>query len=557
MTTMNISLEQLDAYMERQEKRFEQSQIRIMEALMQKFCLSQQNPASSESQVSHTDSVINDIREFNFDGAAGVTFDSWFKKYEDLFYIDLCKLDDASKVRILLRKLGTMEYERYSNFILPKNPRDFSFDETIKTLSQIFGEQSSLFNIRYQCLKITKEPGDDWVKHAGIVNRECERFKLSSMTEDQFKCLVFVFSLHSPEDADIRTRILSKLEHYPNMTLQEVATECQRLVNLKHDTSLVENGDRFLHVHAVEKNVSQGSSTQNDRNHNEKPSSPCWLCGGWHFKRKGHKESHCKNRKRRQQKKYPKRFKTQTAKVTVALHKAGSHHRRKYVSLKINGYDARLQLDTVSDITLISRRTWVKIGRPRIYPTLQSIHSASGGILNIAGEIHCEVTVKEFTEKGVIFLTDRPSLDLLGLDWIEKLKLTDRPIDSICNNVSTSKVEKDTFKRALLKGEGEGTSQPNSIVPEGKSPAEVMFGKSIRTTFDVMLSPKQMDGCKQNQNIRSFNVGDKVLVKSYIGKSRWEPGVIEKRMGNVLYKVRGTFGMCIKHISQIRREKRL
>ncbi|CAH8651986.1 unnamed protein product, partial [Schistosoma intercalatum] len=252
-TSMNISLEQLEAYMVRQEKRFEESHIRIMETLMQKFCLSEKNPASSESQVSHTDSVINAIHEFNFDGVAGVTFESWFKKYEDLFYIDLCKLDDASKVRILLRKLGTMEHERYSNFILPKNPRDFSFDDTVKTLSQIFGEQSSLFNIRYQCLKLTKEPGDDWVKHAGTVNRECERFRLSSMSEDQLKCLVSICSLRSPEDADIRTRILSKLEHCPNMTLQEVTTECQRLVNLKHDTSMVENGNCFRNVNAVQK----------------------------------------------------------------------------------------------------------------------------------------------------------------------------------------------------------------------------------------------------------------------------------------------------------------
>ncbi|VDP57354.1 unnamed protein product [Schistosoma mattheei] len=141
---MNISLEQLKAYTERQEKRFEESQIRIVEALMQKFCLSQQNPVFGESQVSHTDPVINAIHEFNFDGVAGVTFESWFKKYEDLFYIDLCKLDDASKVRILLRKLGTMEHECNSNFILPKNPRDFIFDETVKTLAQIFGELSSI-----------------------------------------------------------------------------------------------------------------------------------------------------------------------------------------------------------------------------------------------------------------------------------------------------------------------------------------------------------------------------------------------------------------------------
>ena len=131
----------------------------------------------------------------------------------------------------------------------------------------------------------------------------------------------------------------------------------------------------------------------------------------------------------------------------VVVNRSGSHNRRKYVYLKINGYDAHLQLDTASDITLISRRTWGKIERLRIHSTHQSAHSASGGILNIAGEIHCEITVKELTEKEVILLTERPSLDLLGLDWIERLKLTDRPINSICNKVGMSKVEDPTLFR--------------------------------------------------------------------------------------------------------------
>ncbi|CAH8549162.1 unnamed protein product [Schistosoma turkestanicum] len=239
---------------------------------------------ADDSYNPHTDSIVNSIHEFHFDGLAGVTFESWFKKYEDLFKVDLNNLDDATKVRILLRKLGTIEHERYSNFILPKNSRDFSFDATIDTLSQIFSEQSSLFNIRYQCLKIIKSNEDDWVKHAGLVNRECERFKLSSMTEDQFKCLVFVCSLQSPDDADIRTRILSKIEQCPNISLQEITAECQRLVNLKHDTSMVENNGRASYVHAVSEKKNSGSQKHHKSTDNQ-PSSPCWSCGGWHYKK--------------------------------------------------------------------------------------------------------------------------------------------------------------------------------------------------------------------------------------------------------------------------------
>ncbi|BHF57095.1 hypothetical protein SprV_0100003600 [Sparganum proliferum] len=102
-------------------------------------------------------------------------FDSWYKRYEDLFSVDLAAQDDAWKVRLLLRKLGPAEHERYANFILPKNPREVTFQDTVQTLPQIFGEQSSFFNIRFQCLQLCKRESDDFITYAGIVNRECGR----------------------------------------------------------------------------------------------------------------------------------------------------------------------------------------------------------------------------------------------------------------------------------------------------------------------------------------------------------------------------------------------
>ncbi|KAK4474327.1 hypothetical protein MN116_000411, partial [Schistosoma mekongi] len=125
----------------------------------------------------------------------------------------------------------------------------------------------------------------------------------------------------------------------------------------------------------------------------------------------------------------------------------------------------------------------------------------------------------------------------------------------------------DTFKRALLKGGEEEQNQviikflttyrttPNPSVPEGKSPAEAMFGRRIRTMFDVMLPRKAKNDHSLNETIRSFNVGDRVIIKSYLGRNRWEPGVIERRIGNVLYRVRGAFGTWIRHINQIHRDK--
>ncbi|VDL88457.1 unnamed protein product [Schistocephalus solidus] len=123
--------------------------------------------------------------------------------------------------------------------LLPKNPRDFTFDEIVKQLSAIFGEKSSLFNIRYQCLKLVKSDTDDFLTLASIRNRECEKFKQRAITEDQFKCLISVCAPQSPCDAESRTPLLSKIECDPDLTRQALTAECQRIKNLKRDSAIV------------------------------------------------------------------------------------------------------------------------------------------------------------------------------------------------------------------------------------------------------------------------------------------------------------------------------
>lgn len=58
-----------------------------------------------------------------------VTFEAWYKRYEDIFTTDAAKLDDVVRTRFLLRKMDTAIRVKYVNHTLSKNPRELTFAE--------------------------------------------------------------------------------------------------------------------------------------------------------------------------------------------------------------------------------------------------------------------------------------------------------------------------------------------------------------------------------------------------------------------------------------------
>jgi hypothetical protein len=146
------------------------------------------------------------------------------------------------------------------------------------------------------------------------------------------------------------------------------------------------------------------------------------------------------NTRNRQQ--YRKNFQS---KSLFASFKVDFESRRQYLTVSINSIPVRLQLDTASDVTLISKSTWELLGKPVLSPTNHQAHSASGNTLKLTGELNCVVSFKDISTPAICYLTDFSNLNLLGLDWIDKLNLMHVPLSTVCNNVQLE-TNSDTIK---------------------------------------------------------------------------------------------------------------
>ena len=98
----------------------------------------------------------------------------------------------------------------------------------------------------------------------------------------------------------------------------------------------------------------------------------------------------------------------------------------------------------------------------------------------------------------------------------------------------------------------------------GVTAAELMFGQTIKTKFDLLCpdlntrvnsaQEKQKEYFDKRTKNRVFNDNDLVYVRNYSRTSnvRWIPGRINKRIGNMLYEVILQNNLTQRHVNQLK-----
>ncbi len=255
-------------------------------------------------------------------------------------------------------------------------------------------------------MSIQKESSEDHISYTSRVNKICEDFKLNTLTSDQFKSLIFIIGLKSQQDDDIRTKLLYKIEEDDKITLEKITKEYSKLVKLKHDSKAVSKNDQ--HVNQIKKNApKQNSKKKSSSETNTKPEDiSCFRCGGKsHFSRGcaylkhkckdcnevGHKEGFCdaiksfKESSNKEQSKPKKNGGRSFQSRTIFNVNLVSNCERKFVDVLLKNVKMRLQLDTGSDITVISKTNWEKLDLKQ-QETIHHAKVASGAQLKLIGE---------------------------------------------------------------------------------------------------------------------------------------------------------------------------
>ncbi|EPB67305.1 hypothetical protein ANCCEY_13605 [Ancylostoma ceylanicum] len=247
--------------------------------------------------------------------------------------------DPDSKERDLIpMKLDEDAYRKYADDVLPMQPHEVDFETTVANLQKLFASKKTLIRRRLDCPRLTASyvPFCDY---ANIIKRMDEDAQLNELDHSALETPQFVASLQDPSLRKVRLRMLRRLDAHGEdtpLTIEDFVAECENFTALRRDNTDMEG---CHDIHAVQKKKVK--------------------CGGPHYRSTCPLLSTDTGQKMRQKsrRRSYRRKRSQCKNVVIFA----TENARTYRDVTIRGRSLRFQLDTGTDITLISRQTWKEL----------------------------------------------------------------------------------------------------------------------------------------------------------------------------------------------------
>ncbi|KRZ77842.1 Transposon Tf2-6 polyprotein [Trichinella papuae] len=363
-----------------------------------------------------------------------------------MFYLEANKVSaDADKRAVLLSSCGSALFKLVESLLSPAKPVERSFDEIISDLNDHFAPQPSEIVNRHIFYQRKQQPGETVAEFIADLRRlaqGCNFVDLETMLRDRLVCGL--------RDEAVQLRLFAKKVLTFQMA-QEEALSAEAAC--KHACEI-----RAVNVDSSAPNIHHMSS----KRQTYKQANVCASCGGQHnrafcrFKnavcrccqKAGHIERVCKSKQRRS------KPQAKANAISVAdTHQSYLLNRitcrstpslrslKLSVSLSIEGKRCQLEVDSGSDVTIISEQTFEDLRnnnkKLKLAPTTLSLVSFLGKQVKLMGSCFVNVDYLIIHTRLRIFVAKGNCPNLLGLEWFKPLGIR---IEGI-NHINSSPVE--------------------------------------------------------------------------------------------------------------------
>ncbi|XP_018397779.1 PREDICTED: uncharacterized protein K02A2.6-like [Cyphomyrmex costatus] len=316
------------------------------------------------------------------------------------------------------------------------------------------------------------------MEHLDRINRHAADFDRSKLTDDSLRILLLLQSFcYSNDNDELKKIALRVIEENQDASFKDVVAELEAHLNVSSGLKTLENPTKYL-IQKVSLSKKKNASTRkldpNVRNKSLVANAKCNGCGGAHARIKctfrdaichkcsikGHIAKVCRSSAQQSNNieqsnniASAEQSNSQTAAKSTSVKiyslSAIGKRRRQYVTAFVLGNSVTLQYDTGSDITIMGKKDWIRIGSPKLISS-DTVEHAGGNKLDVIGRFYCTIHALDRTGNIYINVASCDNVNLFGLDAIDSLNLWSVPlaklqqstqnvcVSSVAENVSTS-----------------------------------------------------------------------------------------------------------------------
>lgn len=406
------------------------SQIEILTAAVNSLLQLQLNRQGEEQEDSarpHTSSHIETfnhlsarVEKYNYGSGDEIKpFEKWLLRYEYTIVTETVCLPSEMRTRLVLDKLGQTEFDRLVDHIAPTIPSQLSLEDLLAKLKELFRDKVPITRRRIEILNYWYDKAIPISEHIDRINRHAADFDRSKLTDDGLRILLLLQSFcYSSDNDQLKKIALRVIEKNPDASLKDVVAELEAYMNVTSGLKILENPSKPPQTTVLSITQSKGNPKKQNTSKDKGTSktfpqpatkSKCNGCGGSHPRakctfrdaecykcsKKGHIAKMCRSN--------AEDSKPQLQIKNVAIHalSAVDKRRRHYITTSLLGKTVNLQYDTGSDITIIGKNEWLRIGSPNLIAS-DIVEHAGGSALEIIGKF-CS-TISALGRRGKIYV---------------------------------------------------------------------------------------------------------------------------------------------------------